>query len=111
EKIEKLSDNIILSSLCGLGKSGPNPIMSTLRYFKDEYISHIKDKKCPAGVCRDLITYEILDNCTGCTACKPVCPVNAITGNKKELHVIDQNLCTQCGACFAVCNFDAILVS
>ena len=111
EKIEKLSDNIILSSLCGLGKSGPNPIMSTLRYFKDEYITHIKDKKCPAGVCRDLITYEILDNCTGCTACKPVCPVNAITGNKKELHVIDQNLCTQCGACFAVCNFDAILVS
>ena len=111
EKIEKLSDNIILGSLCGLGKSGPNPIMSTLRYFKDEYLVHIREKKCPAGVCRNLITYEILDNCTGCTACKPVCPVNAITGNKKELHVIDQNLCTQCGACFAVCNFDAILVS
>lgn len=111
DKMEQLSEVVITGSLCGLGKSGPNPLLSTIKYFRDEYLAHIKDKKCPAGVCRDLIRYDILDNCTGCTACIAPCPVDAITGKKKELHVIDQKLCTQCGACFAVCNFDAIAIS
>lgn len=111
DKMEQLSEMVIIGSLCGLGKSGPNPLLSTIKYFRDEYLVHIQDKKCPAGVCHDLIKYEIQDNCTGCTACIPVCPTNAITGKKKELHLIDQKLCTKCGACFAVCNFDAILVS
>ncbi len=111
EKMERLSENIMLGSLCGLGKSGPNPLMSTLKYFKDEYIAHIKDKKCPAGVCPELITYEILDNCTGCMACIPACGYDAIEGKKKEVHVITQDKCTKCGACYAVCNFDSILVS
>lgn len=111
DKMEQLSEMVIIGSLCGLGKSGPNPLLSTIKYFRDEYLAHIRDKKCPAGVCRDLIRYDILDNCTGCTACIAPCPVDAITGKKKELHKIDQKLCTQCGACFAVCNFDAIAIS
>ena len=111
DKMERLSENIIIGSLCGLGKSGPNPLLSTLKYFKDEYIAHIRDKKCPAGVCPDLITYKILDNCTGCMACIPACGYDAIKGKKKEVHVINQDKCTKCGACYAVCKFDAILVS
>jgi NADH-quinone oxidoreductase subunit F len=111
DKIEKLSENVIIGSLCGLGKSGPNPVMSTLKNFRDEYKSHIVDKKCPAGVCRELVTYEILDNCTGCMACISACAVNAITGTKDELHILNQDKCDKCGACFAVCNHDAILVS
>ena len=108
ELMEKLSQYIISGSLCGLGKSGPNPFLSTIRYFRDEYMAHIVDKKCPAGVCRALITYEINDKCTGCLACIKPCPVDAIAGEKKKLHTIDQELCTQCGACFAICQFDAI---
>ncbi len=111
EKMERLSENVMIGSLCGLGKSGPNPLMSTLKHFKDEYIEHIKDKKCRAGVCPELITYEILDNCTGCMACIPACGYDAITGKKKEVHIIAQDKCTKCGACYAVCNFDSILVS
>ena len=110
-KMEKLSENIIRGSLCGLGTSGPNPLLSTLKYFKDEYIAHIKDKTCPAGVCPELITYEILDNCTGCMACISACSFDAISGKKKEIHHIDQNKCTKCGACVTVCNYDSILVS
>jgi len=106
--MEKLSEHIINGSLCGLGKSGPNPFLSTVKYFRDEYLAHIRDKKCPAGVCRALIKFEINDKCTGCLACIKPCPVEAITGEKKKLHVIDQELCTQCGACHAICNFDAI---
>jgi NADH-quinone oxidoreductase subunit F len=111
DKIEKLSENVIIGSLCGLGKSGPNPVMSTLNNFRDEYKAHIVDKKCPAGVCRELVTYEILDNCTGCLACISACAVNAITGKKDEVHILNQDKCDKCGACFAVCNYDAILVS
>lgn len=111
DKIEKLSENVIIGSLCGLGKSGPNPVMSTLSNFKDEYKAHITDKKCPAGVCRELVTYEILDNCTGCMACISACAVNAITGKKDEVHILNQDKCDKCGACYAVCNHDAILVS
>ena len=109
--MEKLSKTIQVSSLCGLGQSGPNPFLSTLRYFRDEYLAHIRDKKCPGGVCRDLIKFEINDNCTGCLACIKVCPTEAITGEKKKKHVLDQEKCTQCGSCYAVCNFDAIEIN
>ncbi len=110
ERMEQLSEVIVRGSLCGLGQSGPNPLLSTLRYFKDEYLEHILNKRCPAGVCRDLITYTINDKCTGCTLCARACGDDAITGEKKGLHVIDQDKCTQCGACMAVCNFDAVEV-
>ncbi len=108
EKMEKLSDMIILGSLCGLGKSGPNPFLSTVRYFREEYLAHIRDKKCPAGVCRELIRFEINDKCDGCTACLMACAYNAISGTKKQPHVINQELCTHCGACVTVCTRNAI---
>jgi len=111
EKMEQLSKSIVIGSLCGLGQSGPNPLLSTFQYFRDEYLAHIIDKKCPAGVCRDLIRYDINDKCNGCTACVPACAYDAITGKKNELHIIDQDKCTQCGACYAVCNFEAIDVT
>jgi len=108
DRMEKLSEVVVRSSLCGLGKSGPNPFLSTIMYFRDEYLAHIRDKRCPAGVCKELITYEVNDKCTGCLACIPACAYDAITGKKKEMHLIDQEKCTKCGACVAVCNFDAI---
>ena len=112
DKMEKLSETIVIGSLCGLGKSGPNPFLSTIRYFRDEYMAHIRDKRCPAGVCRALIRYEVItDKCDGCMACVPACAQNAITGKKKEPHIIDQDKCDQCGACFAVCKRDAIKVT
>jgi NADH:ubiquinone oxidoreductase subunit F (NADH-binding)/NAD-dependent dihydropyrimidine dehydrogenase PreA subunit len=107
-KAEKLSDTIVLGSLCGLGQSGANPFLSTIKYFRDEYLTHIREKRCPAGVCKTLIRYEINDKCTGCVACVPACAYNAITGEKKKLHVIHQDKCTKCGACYAVCTYDAI---
>ncbi len=111
-KMEKLSDVIIQSSLCGLGKSGPNPFVSTVRYFRDEYLIHIREKKCPAKVCRPLIRYDVIDEkCDGCMACISACAVNAITGKKDEVHVIDQDKCDKCGACMAVCTRHAIEVS
>lgn len=111
DKMERLSDTIVISSLCGLGKSGPNPFLSTIQYFRDEYLAHIRDRKCPAGICRELIRYEVIaDKCDGCMACIAACAPNAITGKKKEVHVIDQELCNKCGACRAVCKRDAILV-
>ncbi|UCC45218.1 MAG: 4Fe-4S binding protein, partial [Candidatus Zixiibacteriota bacterium] len=111
KKMEELSEMIIIGSLCGLGKSGPNPLLSTLQYFRDEYLAHIRDKRCPAGVCRELITYEITRECTGCMACIAVCATHAITGKKGEVHLLDQKKCTKCGACYAVCRYDAVLVS
>jgi len=112
ELMEKLSDNIIIGSLCGLGKSGPNPFVSTIRYFRDEYLTHIHDKKCPAHVCTELIRYDVVEEkCDGCMACIYACAVNAITGKKGKLHVIDQDKCTKCGACMAVCRRHAITVA
>ncbi len=111
DKMEKLSEVIVRGSLCGLGKSGPNPFLSTVRYFRDEYLAHIRDKRCPAGVCRELIHYEINDKCTGCMACITACAYDAISGKKNELHVIYQDKCTKCGACVAVCNYEAIDVT
>lgn len=108
EKMEHLSDAIITGSLCGLGKSGPNPFLSTIKYFRDEYLTHVRDKQCPAGVCRALITYEINDQCTGCMACISACAAHAITGKKAKLHVINQEKCDRCGACMAVCKYDAV---
>jgi NADH:ubiquinone oxidoreductase subunit F (NADH-binding)/(2Fe-2S) ferredoxin/NAD-dependent dihydropyrimidine dehydrogenase PreA subunit len=108
DKMEKLSDVVVTGSLCGLGKSGPNPLLSTIRYFRDEYLTHIRDKRCPAGVCRELIRYEITDKCNGCMACITACAVHAITGEKKQVHRINQEQCTKCGACYAVCKHDAI---
>ncbi len=109
DKLESLSKNIIAGSLCGLGKSAPNPVLSTLRYFKDEYIAHVKDKKCPAGVCKDLLTYTIVaDKCKGCSACSRKCPVGAISGEIKNPFVIDTSKCIKCGACMETCKFGAI---
>jgi len=110
--MEKLSNNIIIGSLCGLGKSGPNPFVSTIGYFRDEYLTHIKDHKCPAGVCPALIRYDIIEEkCDGCMACIHACAVNAISGKKGEVHTINQDICTKCGACMAVCRRHAVEVA
>ncbi|HOL56761.1 MAG TPA: NADH-quinone oxidoreductase subunit NuoF [Spirochaetota bacterium] len=112
EDLDILSDlamKVKNSSLCGLGQTAPNPVLTTLRYFKDEYIAHIRDKKCPAGVCPSLITFDINDNCTGCTACKRACPVNAIEGEVKKKHIIIQDKCIKCGSCYRVCKFNAVM--
>ncbi|MDW7739442.1 MAG: NAD(P)H-dependent oxidoreductase subunit E [Bacillota bacterium] len=110
ERIEKLLSVLELGSLCGLGKSAPNPVRSTLTHFKNEYMAHIIEKRCPAGVCRALISYEINDLCTGCRRCARNCPQNAISGEKNERHYIDQELCNRCGLCLATCNFEAVFV-
>lgn len=110
DKMEKLCYYIKNNSLCGLGQTAPNPVLSTLRYFKNEYIAHVKDKRCPAGVCQDLLTYKIIDlRCKGCTACARGCPVGAISGTVKQPHTIDTAKCIKCGACMAKCKFGAII--
>ncbi len=110
DKLEELSQYIKDNSLCGLGQTAPNPVLSTLHFFRDEYIAHIKDKKCPAGVCKNLVTFKIIeDKCKGCTKCARNCPVNAIAGKVKEAHVIDTSKCIKCGACIDSCPFKAII--
>ncbi len=109
DKIEELCYYIKANSLCGLGQTAPNPVLSTLRYFRDEYVAHVVDKTCPAGVCKDLLKYNIdPDKCRGCTLCSRKCPAGAITGTVKQPHVIDQNKCLKCGACMEACKFGAI---
>ncbi|MDO5293729.1 MAG: NADH-quinone oxidoreductase subunit NuoF [bacterium] len=110
DKLEELCYYIKENSLCGLGQTAPNPVLSTLRYFKDEYLAHVVDKKCPAGVCKALLHYEIQpDKCKGCTMCARVCPAGAITGTVKHPHVIDPLKCLKCGACMEKCKFGAII--
>lgn len=109
DKIEELCQYIKAGSLCGLGQTAPNPVLSTLHYFRDEYEAHVKEKRCPAGVCKNLLTYFIeADKCRGCTACARACPAGAITGAIKQPHVIDTAKCLKCGACIEKCKFGAI---
>lgn len=107
--LQDLANDIKATSLCGLGQTAPNPILSTIKYFRDEYEAHITKKKCPAGVCKDLLSYVIIaEKCKGCGACKRVCPAGAISGEKKQAHTIDTDICVRCGACFEACKFKAI---
>ncbi|HEX9116229.1 MAG TPA: NADH-quinone oxidoreductase subunit NuoF [Anaerolineae bacterium] len=109
ELLEKMGQAIQDGALCGLGKTAPNPVLSTIRYFRDEYEAHIKGKTCPAGVCKDLIEFFVIaENCNGCTLCLRNCPEDAITGEKGQLHVIDAGTCVRCGICREVCNRHAI---
>jgi NADH:ubiquinone oxidoreductase subunit F (NADH-binding)/(2Fe-2S) ferredoxin/Pyruvate/2-oxoacid:ferredoxin oxidoreductase delta subunit len=104
DKLRSLTDTIAAGSLCGLGQTAPNPVLTTLKYFRDEYEAHIRDKSCPAGVCRALIAYYVLpEKCVGCLLCKKNCPVEVISGESKKVHVIDQDKCVKCGACYDVC--------
>ncbi|NLC38992.1 MAG: 4Fe-4S binding protein, partial [Clostridia bacterium] len=109
EKLERLGRIIKATALCGLGQTASNPVMTTLKYFRHEYEAHILEKKCPAGVCKELITFRIdPDKCNGCTRCARKCPVDAIVGKAKEVHVIDVEKCTKCGTCLEVCRFGAV---
>jgi NADH:ubiquinone oxidoreductase subunit F (NADH-binding) len=109
--LSDLSQTVAEASLCALGSTAPNPLLSTLKYFREEYEEHIKLKKCRAKVCKALITFSVIEeNCTGCLLCKKKCPSQAISGEKKKVHVIDQEKCIQCGVCNDVCKFNAIRV-
>jgi NADP-reducing hydrogenase subunit HndC len=111
DKLAHMSELIKKTSLCGLGQTAPNPVLSTIRYFRDEYLAHIRDGKCPAKVCKPLITFSVVEeNCTGCQLCRLKCPAEAVAGAKKEVHHIIQENCIKCGTCFEGCKFDAIVV-
>jgi NADH:ubiquinone oxidoreductase subunit F (NADH-binding)/(2Fe-2S) ferredoxin/ferredoxin len=112
DNIHRIALAMQKGSLCALGQTAPNPILSSLKYFPEEYRAHIEDKKCPAGKCKKLITYTIdVDKCIGCTACARKCPVDAISGERKQAHIIDQSLCIKCGACLVACKFGAVNVN
>jgi NAD-dependent dihydropyrimidine dehydrogenase PreA subunit len=109
EELEKLAKSIQSSALCGLGQTAPNPVLSTLKYFREEYEAHIKEKRCPAGVCKDLTKYSINEDlCKGCSLCAKNCPVGAITGEIKNPFTIDSEKCIKCGLCISKCPFKAI---
>jgi NADP-reducing hydrogenase subunit HndC len=109
ERLEELANNIKSTALCGLGQTAPNPVLSTLKYFRDEYEAHIYEKRCPAGHCKALAKITINpDKCKGCSACSRVCPTKAISGELKKPFVIDQSKCIKCEACIATCKFGAI---
>jgi NADH-quinone oxidoreductase subunit F len=108
DKLQVLGDQIKEASLCGLGQTAPNPVLTTLKYFREEYVTHIEQRRCPAHVCQALLTYTISEKCTGCTVCATSCPTNAISGERKQMHVVNQDQCIKCGKCFTVCRFDAV---
>lgn len=110
DKMRELSEVIKDTSLCGLGQSAPNPVLSTMQYFMDEYEAHVEDKKCPSGVCKKLLTYEVTEKCIGCTKCARNCPVSCIKGKIKGKHIIDSSKCIKCGACFEACPVKAIII-
>ena len=109
--LETLAQQIRTSALCGLGQTAPNPVLTTLKYFRPEYEAHITEHKCPAGKCRELTRFKITEDCNGCGLCAHNCPVNAITGEKKRQHSIDQDKCTVCGVCRDVCKPQAVAVA
>jgi NADH-quinone oxidoreductase subunit F len=112
EKLEELGQSIREASLCGLGQSAPNPVLTTIRYYRDEYEAHINDKRCPASSCEALVDFNIdPEKCTGCTLCAKNCPVDAISGEVKKVHVIDNSICVKCGKCITSCSFDAVYKS
>ena len=109
ERLEEIGKAVQMGSLCALGQTAPNPVLTTIKYFREEYEAHIRDKKCPAGVCKELIEFYIFaENCTGCTLCARSCPVDAISGERKQVHVIDSQVCIRCGMCREVCNQNAV---
>ncbi len=109
-RLERLAKLAQKAALCGLGKTAPNPVLSTLEHFREEFTAHVSEKRCPAKKCTALIRYDIdEEKCIGCTACARNCPVNCIAGERKQLHVIDQDQCIKCGRCFEVCRFDAVV--
>jgi len=112
DQLEDLAVKVKLASLCGLGQTAPNPVLTTLKYFREEYVEHIQNKRCPAKQCRELLRFRVIEEaCTGCTLCAKVCPTHAATGERKAVHSIDQHLCIKCGLCFEACRFNAIEIA